>query len=122
MFSKIFPDKVPSTWRLGILQGVLLMGTVFLYTVVMSWELRHGLSRIAAAVVLDDLGEYAVLYRRHGLEEMKGVFSAGKHEDEQGVRVTDAAGTVLFEQVPEALRAFEWPRLAPPDLQPGRPV
>ena len=72
MFSKIFPARLPSTWRLGILQGVLLMGIVVLYTVVMSWELRHGLSRIAGAVVLDDLGEYAVLYRRHGLEEMKG--------------------------------------------------
>jgi len=122
MFSKIFPARLPSTWRLGILQGVLLIGIVVLYTVVISWQLRHGLSRIAAAVVLDDLGEYAVIYRRHGLQEMKEVFAAGKHEAEQGVRVTDATGAVIFEQVPEALRGFAWPRLAPPELTPGQPV
>ncbi len=120
MFSKIFPARLSSTWRLSFLQGVLLMGIVVLYTAVVSRELRTGLSRIAAAVVLDDLGEYAVLYQRHGLEEMKGVFSAGKHEEAQGVRVTDAAGAVLFEQVPEALRGFDWPLRAMPGLRPGR--
>lgn len=122
MFSRIFPDKLPSTWRLGILQAFLLVGTVLLYTIVMSWELRHGLSRIAAAVVLDDLGEYASLYRRHGLEEMKELFQAGKHEGEQGVRITDAGGRVLFEQLPDPLRGFRWPEHAPANLRPGEPI
>ena len=79
MFSKLFPERLPSTWRLGLLLAVLMACSTALCITVAGWAMKQNLSSIARAVVLDDLGEYAVLYNRNGLKEIKDVFAAGGH-------------------------------------------
>ena len=70
-------------------------------------------------MVLDDLGEYAVLYNTNGLEEIMQVFEAGKHEESQAVRITRPAGQTLFEQIPQAVTGYHWPDHAPAGLKPS---
>lgn len=109
MFSKLFPERLPSTWRLGLMLAVLMAGSMALCISVAGWAMKRNLSSIARAVVLDDLGEYAVLYNRSGLREIKDVFAAGGHEHDQAVRITTPEGQVLFEQIPSAVAGYQWP-------------
>jgi signal transduction histidine kinase len=119
MFSKLFPKRLPSTWRLGLLLTVLMMCSTGLCITVAGWAMRRNLSSIARAVVLDDLGEYAVLYNRNGLREITEVFAAGGHEESQAVRITSAEGRAIFEQVPEAVGGYDWPDHAPVKMKPS---
>lgn len=117
MFSKLFPERLPSTWRLGLMLTVLMACSMTLCMTVAGWAMKQNLSSIARAVVLDDLGEYAVLYNRNGLKEIKDVFAAGGHENDQAVRITSSDGRVLFEQIPAAVAGYRWPDNAPANLQ-----
>ena len=120
MLSKIFPEKLPSTWRLGILQLLLVVSTVALCIMQASWVMRRNLNGIARAIVLDDLGEYAVFYDRHGLAEITQVFAAGKHEEDQAVRITAPDGRLIFERIPPAVAGYVWPTAAPEPLSPHK--
>lgn len=119
MLSKLFPDRLPSTWRLGIMLAVLILGSTTLCITVAGWAMKRDLSSIARAVVLDDLGEYAVLYNRNGLKEIEDVFAAGGHENDQAIRITGESGSVLFEMIPPAVAGYEWPQKAPEGLKPS---
>ena len=117
MLSKLFPERLPSTWRLGLLLAVLMACSTALCISVAGWAMKQNLSSIARTVVLDDLGEYAVLYNRNGLKEIKDVFAAGGHENDQAVRITQPDGTVLFEQIPLAVEGYRWPARSPKKLK-----
>lgn len=119
MFSKLFPERLSSTWRLGLLLTLLLVCSTALCIAVAAWAMKQNLSSIARAVVLDDLGEYAVLYNRSGLKEIKDVFAAGGHENDQAVRITQPGGAVLFEQIPHAVEGYPWPARPPKTMQPS---
>ncbi|OYW78272.1 MAG: hypothetical protein B7Z37_00250 [Verrucomicrobia bacterium 12-59-8] len=119
MLSKLFPERMPSTWRLGLLLAVLMAISTALCITVAGWAMRQNLSSIARAVVLDDLGEYAVLYNRNGLKELKEVFAAGKHEESQAVRITNPEGETIFEQTPDAVTGYNWPKRPPKKLKPA---
>ncbi|MFM2167291.1 MAG: hypothetical protein RIS79_1662, partial [Verrucomicrobiota bacterium] len=82
MLSKLIPEHLPSTWRRGIMLAILMTGSTALYIAAAIWAMKLDLSSITRAVVLDDLGEYAVLYNRSGLKEIKDVFTAGGREDD----------------------------------------
>ncbi|WP_395739964.1 sensor histidine kinase [Prosthecobacter sp.] len=110
---------MPSTWRLGLLLAVLMACSTALCITVAGWAMRQNLSSIARAVVLDDLGEYAVLYNRNGLKELREVFEAGKHEESQAVRITNPQGDTIFEQTPDAVAGYNWPRRPPKKMKPS---
>ncbi|HRH95151.1 MAG TPA: HAMP domain-containing sensor histidine kinase [Prosthecobacter sp.] len=118
MFSKLFPERLPSTWRLGLLLAVLMACSTALCITVAGWAMKRNLSSIARAVVLDDLGEYAVLYNRNGLREIEEVFAAGGHEHDQAVRITSPDGRVLFRQIPAAVAGYQWPDASSASLKP----
>ncbi|MDZ4402285.1 HAMP domain-containing sensor histidine kinase [Prosthecobacter sp.] len=119
MFSKLFPEHLPSTWRLGLLLTVLMACSTALCITVAGWAMKQNLSSIARAVVLDDLGEYAVLYNRSGLKEITDVFAAGGHEESQAVRITSPQGLAIFEQIPTAVAGYQWPDHAPARMKPS---
>lgn len=102
-------ERIPSTWRLAVLQGVLVLGSIALCVAMTGWALQKDLQRIASAVVLDDLGEYAVLYARGGWGGIAEMFAAGAHDEKQAVRITGRDGRVLFEQIPATAGGFAWP-------------
>ena len=51
MFSTLFPERMPSTWRLGLLLAVLMACSTALCITVAGWAMRQNLSSIARAVV-----------------------------------------------------------------------
>lgn len=110
---------MPSTWRLGLLLTVLMVCSSALCITAAGWAMRQNLSSIARAVVLDDLGEYAVLYNRNGLKELREVFEAGKHEESQAVRITNPQGNTIFEQTPDAVSGYNWPKRPPKKMKPS---
>jgi signal transduction histidine kinase len=115
-----FPERLPSTWRLGFLLTVLMACSTTLCITVAGWAMRQNLNSIARAVVLDDLGEYSVLYNRHGIQELADAFAGGSHGENQAVRVTTRGGQVVFEQLPATVAGHVWPdpMPAPATLQP----
>jgi len=119
MFSELFPEQLSSTWRLGLLLTVLMACSMALCITVAGWAMQQNLSSIARAVVLDDLGEYAVLYNRNGLKEITEVFAAGGHEESQAVRITTPQGEVIFAQIPPAVAGYHWPDRVPAELKPS---
>lgn len=118
MFSKLFPERLPSTWRLGLILTVLMAASTAFCITVAGWAMRKDLNSIARAVVLDDLGEYAVLYRRHGIGELANAFAGGEHGASQAVRVTDREGRALFEMIPKQMAGYRWPE-GPPATVPA---
>lgn len=122
MFSKLFPERLSSTWRLAILQGLLLFGSVAVCVLMSGHALRSDLNSIARSVVLDDLGEYALLYNRKGIGWLEQIFSAGRHEQDQALRITTPAGKVLMEEIPPAVAGYAWPLHPPRPLRIGATV
>lgn len=122
MFSKVFPDSLPSQWRLGILQSTLLFGSVMLCIVVVSMALERDFNQIARGAVLDDLGEYSVLYDRQGIEGIRHILAEEKNDERQGLRLTRLDGKVLFEQMPPGIKEFSWPSDAPSGLRKEGPL
>lgn len=109
----LFPERLPSSWRLGILLAVLMAASTAFCIVVASLAIRQDLRSIAEVVVLDDLGEYSVLYHKHGLDELEAAFEGGEHGDNQAVRITEASGAVVREKIPPAMAVYTWPNQPP---------
>lgn len=110
MFSKTLLDRVPSTWRLAILQAITIGTSIALCLTLAGNALKEDLDTIARRVVLDDLGEYALMYEKLGADGLDRVFSAGRHGKGQSVRVVGADGKLIWERVNGGdERPFVWP-------------
>ena len=111
MFSKLFLDRLPSTWRLAILQAIAVGTSIALCLTLAGSALRSDLETKARSTILDDLREYSVLYSALSTAGIEKLFKAGQHEDIQAVRVTGADGAVVWESLPEDGSTFAWPDL-----------
>jgi len=98
------------------------MGSVVVCVLMSGHALRSDLNSIARSVVLDDLGEYALLYNRKGIGSLAQLFTAGKHESDQAVRITAPDGSVVMEQIPTAVAGYGWPSHPPQPLRIGSTV
>ena len=109
MFSKLFLDRLPSTWRLAILQAIIVGTSIALCLTLAGSALRHDLEANARRMVLDDVREYAVLYEKFGNANLSELFHAGRHEGLQSVRVTAPDGHVVWTHQIEQGDTFVWP-------------
>jgi signal transduction histidine kinase len=123
MFSKVWPEQMPSQWRLALLLGVISLSSLALAVFFVRSAVSRDLRRAERAVVRDDLVQYCAVYEQAGVAGVKAVFAAGRHEEHGALRICDAKGRVLHEQMPDALRSHPWPSTAPESLiQPGDTV
>jgi signal transduction histidine kinase len=76
-----------------------------------SWALSRTFDAVGRAIILDDLGEYSVLYQLRGLEGVRAIFVAGEHESDQLLRVVDATGEVKLEVLTKERPQMKWPDL-----------
>jgi len=116
MFSNLWPEKMPSQWRLSLLMGLIVGSSIALTIFLVRVAVNQDLRRADQAVILDDLVGYAAIYAHTGLRGVQDVFSAGQHADSNGLRIMDQAGHILYEQMSEAMRDYPWPIVAPTDL------
>lgn len=79
-----------------------------------SMVLSRSLGIISHAVIEDDLGEYAVLYARRGLDGIRKLYEAGAHEHGHVLRVMDRQGNVKLDIRSPEVQEQELPALVSP--------
>ncbi len=109
MFSKLWPEKLPSLWRLALLMGFIVIVNILLILTFVRIAVSQDMRQVDRNRVTDDLIEYSVLYTNGGLNGMKKVFHASQHVDWNGLRLTTAFGKILHEEIPTEMKAFAWP-------------
>lgn len=109
MFSKTLLDRVPSTWRLAILQAITIGTSIALCLTLAGNALKEDLDTIARRGVLDDLGEYAVMYEKLGVPGLESLFNAGRHGIHESARVVAADGKIIWEHKNSERNPFVWP-------------
>lgn len=110
MFSKLFLDRLPSTWRLAILQAIIVGTSIALCLTLAGSALRGDLEINARSVILDDLREYSLLYKKLGKQGVADLFNAGRHVGIQAIRITSPDGKLVSEHTQEdEEKAFVWP-------------
>jgi len=111
MFSRLLPERLPSTWRLAMLQCITIATSIALCLTLAAMALRADLETISRRILLDDLGEYSCVYELSGVVGVGRMFESGRHEYDEGLRITEPDGKVLNEQVSDPVRGFPWPVL-----------
>jgi signal transduction histidine kinase len=111
MFSRLLPERLPSTWRLAMLQCITIATSIALCLTLAAMALRSDLETISHRILLDDLGEYSCVYELSGVDGVARMFESGRHENDEGLRITEPDGKVLNEQVSDPVRGFPWPVL-----------
>lgn len=112
--SFVVMSKVSSSlWKLALMTLTILAVAMVLMWLLVSWALDRSFDDVGRAIILDDLGEYGVLLKRNGAEEVRALFTAGEHEKDQLLRIVDADGQIILDvDVPEQPWA-RWPDLPP---------
>lgn len=92
---------------------VMLLG-IIVFALLLMWGLSYlvlnqHLGSISRAVILDDLGEYPVLYDNGGLLRLQRLYQEGAHEHDHALRVLDANGEVLLEVNSPETKGIHWP-------------
>jgi len=101
--------RLSSLGLLSLMLLCLIGAAMLLMWILSSWVLRRTFEEVGRAVVLDDLGEYAVLYERGGVAGVRNLFTAGEHESDQVVRIVGGAGEVLLDIPLAGKPGIPWP-------------
>ena len=109
MFSKLVPERMPSTWRLAALQGITIATSIALCLTLAGVALKNDLETIARQGMLDDLGEFAALYEMQGTKGLQVLFDEGRHGREESIRVVTKSGEQIFEHHGADVEPFQWP-------------
>jgi len=96
----------------------LVAATLASIVLMTSWSLQRSFDVIARAVILDDLGEYEVIYNREGIEGVRALFSAGSHDKDHILRVLSPSGDTAVEVLTTAQPHLQWPDMPGPPLKP----
>lgn len=92
----------------------IVISTAVLMWMLTSMVLSRSLGTISRAVIEDDLGEYAVLYARRGVDGIRKLYEAGAHEHGHVLRVLDRQGNVHVDIRSPEVTAEDLPTLVPP--------
>lgn len=103
-----------SAMMLGLVAATL--ASMLLFT---GWALTRSFDAIGRAVILDDLGEYEVLYEERGMEGVRQLFSAGAHEKDHILRIMGADGSVKLEVLTLEQPHLRWPEMKGAPLAEG---
>jgi signal transduction histidine kinase len=94
-----------------MLQCITIATSIALCLTLAAMALRSDLETISRRILLDDLGEYSCVYELSGMTGVARMFESGRHEYDEGLRITEPDGKVLNEQVSDSARGFPWPVL-----------
>lgn len=108
MFSIPLPERLPSIWRLALMQTIFVAASIALCLTFAGIALHRDLEVVARGGMLDDLGEYAFAYEEVGLEGVEALFYSGHHNAWEGVRVTRPDSS-LIKQIGTKNTVFSWP-------------
>lgn len=116
MFSKLWPDRMPSQWRLTLLLALIIGTSIALTLFFVRAAVSRDLRRADQEIIMDDLVEYAALYAHSGVSGVSDVFPAGQHGDSNAIRILSSDGKLVYELVPEVMAHYPWPTKAPEEL------
>jgi len=106
-------DRIPSQWRLALMLALFVGTSIALTLLFVRRTVSRDLRQFDTAIIIDDLVEYAAIYASSGIQGVRDVFPAGQHSDSNALRITRPDGSILFEEMPEAMQLYTWPSKAP---------
>ncbi|TDU68148.1 signal transduction histidine kinase [Prosthecobacter fusiformis] len=109
MFSKLWPEKLPSPWRLSLLMVLIVLVINLMILTFVRIAVTQDMRSVNRSRILDSLLQHAALYTEGGLPMLKKVSKAGQPLSRNGLRVVGATGVVVYEDIPEPLRPYPWP-------------
>ena len=116
MFSKIWPERLPSQWRLALLLALIIGSSIALTLFFVRAAVSQDLRRADQEIIMDDLVEYAAIYQHTGVAGVSEIFPAGQHAESNALRIMDADGKLIYATVPEEMSLYPWPTLPPKEL------
>lgn len=109
MSLKLWPEQLPSQWRLALILaaqvGIGLL-VIFLFVRMAATQDMRTINRNR---LLDSLMEHAAVHSHSGLEGLKKMVLAGQPMSRYGLRVTQADGSLVYEDIPAQLKSYKWP-------------
>lgn len=78
-----------------------------------TWALGRSFDEVGRAIILDDLGEYRMLYQQSGPSGVSALFAAGEHGRDQLLRITAPSGEVVLDVDIPGQPWVKWPDLPP---------
>ncbi|WP_146850856.1 sensor histidine kinase [Brevifollis gellanilyticus] len=106
-------DRIPSQWRLALMLALFVGTSIALTLIFVRSTVSRDLRRFDAAVVMNDLVEYAAIYASSGIKGVLDVFPAGQSSDSSAIRITSPDGIILFEEIPPGIHVYAWPAKPP---------
>lgn len=108
-----------SLFGLSAMMLGLVAATLAAMLLLSGWALTRSFDAIGRAVILDDLGEYEVLYEEQGIDGVRRLFSAGAHEKDHILRIMGVDGSVMLEVLTLEQPHLRWPDPVGPTLEKG---
>lgn len=103
---------------LGIIVFAMLLMWIFT-----TWALRKSFDEVGHAVIEDDLGEYAVIYEKGGIDSVSELFHAGGHDShDQALRLISSSGEILLDVLIPNHPEVQWPDLPVRQSAKGSPI
>lgn len=109
MSLKLWPEKLPSPWRLALLMVLIVISSILLILMFVRLAISKDMRMADRGIITNDLMEYAAIYTQIGLPGVKKVFSASQHTGRNAMRITTAYGQVIHQEIPKSLEVFQWP-------------
>lgn len=109
MSLKLWPERMPSQWRLALLMAVQVGVGLLIIFFFIRMAATQDMRTINRNRLLDSLMEYAAVHSHSGLEGLRRVVQAGQPISRFGLRITQADGKLVYEDIPAQLKSYQWP-------------
>lgn len=110
MFSKLWPEKLPSVWRLILLMVVVVVVCILTIHMFVRIAVIQDMRQVNRNRVTDDLLQYSAIYMQSGFTGVQRVFKAPPRPlSQNAIRLTTASGQLISEDMSAAAKVFVWP-------------
>ncbi|MCW0219205.1 MAG: HAMP domain-containing histidine kinase [Prosthecobacter sp.] len=109
MFSKLWPERLPSPWRLALLMVLVVIVSILLILLFVRIAVTQDMRTVNRNRISDYLLEYSALYTQSGLSGVKKVFETSQQMGRNALRLTTAYGQVIDEDIPVIMASYVWP-------------
>ncbi len=109
MFSKLWPERLPSPWRLALLMVLIVIASMAIILVVARVAVSQDMRGLNRGQITSGLLEYAAVHAEGGLPTLKKISQSGPPVGRNGLRLMAGSGQVVYEDIPGHMKSYAWP-------------